>query len=155
LEVLESPFTSETFAGAGGFRASPPDAAIYCHRHIPHFITYEIHTHHTSHKPNQTPSILEIMSENGNKERDEKLAEEPVNNPAERTLTPSDDARVVPSTILSTNSITPHKKSHSLTPWNRTHVLKDGSRHLRRISETSSWRMSQGLSKRAYMSVAK
>jgi hypothetical protein len=91
------------------------------------------------------------MSENINKDCDEKLAEEPVNDPAERTLTPSSDARVLPLTILSTNNITPHKKSCPLTPWNRTHVLKHGLRHLRKISERSSWRMWQGLSKRAYM----
>jgi hypothetical protein len=67
----------------------------------------------------QTPNILEAMSDNINKDRDEKLAEEPVNNPAERTLASPDDARVLPLTILSTSHAKPHEKSLPLTPWNQ------------------------------------
>jgi hypothetical protein len=59
------------------------------------------------------------MSDNINKDRDEKLAEEPVNNPAERTLTSPDDARVLPLTILSTSHAKPHEKRLPLTPWNQ------------------------------------
>jgi hypothetical protein len=78
------------------------------------------------------------MSDNINKDRDEKLAEEPVNNPAERTLASPDDARVLPLTILSTSHAKPHEKSLPLTPWARTHVLKDGPRHFRKIWERGS-----------------
>ena len=139
LGSVESPFTSEASDGIGGFRTSPTGAPIYCcHRHIPHFIASDIHTHHTSHKTKQTPNILEAMSDNINKDRDEKLAEEPVNNPAERTLASPDDARVLPLTILSTSHAKPHEKSLPLTPWARTHVLKDGSRHFRKIWERGS-----------------
>jgi hypothetical protein len=54
-------------------------------------------------------------------------------------------------TNLSTSKTRPHKNDHSLTPPNRTDLSKHGLRNLRRLSGMPSWRMSQGLSKRAYM----